>query len=898
MAGATGYLDFWGKAQAAEGAKVGWHPAAWHCLDVAACAQELLAARAGESTRLAALLGMELEEFSRLAVFLVALHDIGKFSRGFQILAPEFWPESALGPCPPEGERHPGVHWQISYEILAGRLRGHVLKRFGLGDYEDVQPLLRAVSGHHGRPPSGNEDIYESQLCDRSVATARGFFDALFDLFQPPTPAFLEDETAQKRLSFWLAGLTVAADWLGSNQSIFRYEPPHGSLAEYWQQKALPRAREALYAAGLRAVPPVQNASLQTLFGIADARPMQAKMADLLLPAGPMLAIIEDATGAGKTEAALLLAARMMAAGKASGLYFALPTMATANAMFARLGQHYRNLFAPDADGKARPSLALAHGRRELQQDWFAAITPPDDARPSFTDENAETAAQCARWIADDRRKAFLAQIGAGTIDQALLAVLPSKFQCLRLWGLADRIIIVDEAHAYDAYMSKELETLLAFHAATGGSAIILSATLPGQKRAELIAAFRKGLGGRGGETPQDAVPFSDKPYPLVTIAERDHVREISGIKPAAHSVRSVEVQRLGRLEEALDAIEKAAAKGAAVAWIRNAVDDVIEAVALLRARGLKADLFHARFAMGDRQEIEKEQVTRFGKNGTEAARHGRVLVASQVIEQSLDLDFDLMISDLAPIDLLIQRAGRLWRHMDKRPEASRPVEGPRLLVLSPDPGDVRDENWLFAMGHKGAHVYPNHALLWRSAKILFDKGGFAAPDDLREMIEYVYADLQEAESPAVLKPKDEEAEGAIWGDRSSASFNLLQLKDGYVSAGSWLEEDAVHTRLGEPTRTIRLARIEGDALRPLCEDAKGKSSWPLSEISVPEKWLVGADISPQWAGAIEQIRQSWPKWQRGLLITPLDENGNLLLDYPAGLQPLHYDENGLKRLP
>jgi CRISPR-associated endonuclease/helicase Cas3 len=191
----------------------------------------------------------------------------------------------------------------------------------------------------------------------------------------------------------------------------------------------------------------------------------------------------------------MILAHRLMAAGCANGFYVALPTEATANAMWERLGGVFRRLFAADA----APSLVLAHGRRALHkgfQDSVVDHAAQADARNGAAAGDGErpSSAECADWIADDRRKAFLADVGAGTIDQALLAILPVKHQSLRLWGLADRVLIIDEAHAYDAYMTRELETLLEFHTALGGSSIILSATLPITLRRKFVEAFRKGV--------------------------------------------------------------------------------------------------------------------------------------------------------------------------------------------------------------------------------------------------------------------------------------------------------------------------------------------------------------------------------------------------------------------
>jgi CRISPR-associated endonuclease/helicase Cas3 len=350
--------------------------------------------------------------------------------------------------------------------------------------------------------------------------------------------------------------------------------------------------------------------------------------------------------------------------------------------MFGRLSASYRRLFAPGTD----PSVVLVHGRRDLCE-GFRSL-PRELAYDDHCDEKSDdpseitASAFCADWIARSNKQAFLAQMGAGTVDQALLAILPARHQALRLWGLVDKVLVIDEAHAYDAYMNKELETLLGFHAALGGSVIVLSATLPALKRHALIDAFRKGL---GSEEPWSSCKSA---YPLVTIAAVRSVEE-HPISLRESLAREVAVRRIGDLTEAHAAVFEAACKGAAVALIRNTVDEAVASHAeLASAFDGETLLFHARFAMTDRLAIEERVLEKFGR-APKIARRG-ILVATQVIEQSLDLDFDLIVTDLAPIDLLIQRAGRLWRHMDQRPESARPrisePNGPTLLVLSAEP--------------------------------------------------------------------------------------------------------------------------------------------------------------------------------------------------------------------
>jgi CRISPR-associated endonuclease/helicase Cas3 len=226
------------------------------------------------------------------------------------------------------------------------------------------------------------------------------------------------------------------------------------------------RAEQALAGKGLLAPKPIAAPSLLQIAPRVSAtpRPSQSLAQSLGLADGPQLIVIEDATGSGKTEAAILLAARLLSEGRAEGLYIALPTMATANAMHQRLAGVVNRLFEESGEGRARPSLILAHGRAAL-----AGAIAGLDARP-LGDGESSTARVCNDWIADDRRRAFFADVGAGTIDQAFLAVLPKKHLTLRQYALAGKILIVDEAHCFDAYMKEELGALLHLHAMNGGS--------------------------------------------------------------------------------------------------------------------------------------------------------------------------------------------------------------------------------------------------------------------------------------------------------------------------------------------------------------------------------------------------------------------------------------------
>ncbi|MCY3756108.1 MAG: CRISPR-associated helicase Cas3', partial [Acidobacteria bacterium] len=529
---------------------------------------------------------------------------------------------------------------------------------------------------------------------------------------------------------------------------------------------------------------------------------MQAAVKEIGLPDGPVLALIEDATGSGKTEAALILASRMMAAGKGNGFFFALPTMATSNAMLGRLEAVAPRMF----DG--RPSLALTHGRAGMNE-LFRQILGRDGSDPG-------AGPSCGSWLANDRRRILLADVGVGTIDQALMAVLPTRFNTLRLRALSGHILIVDEAHEFDPYMEAQLQRLLQFHAMLGGSAIVMTATLPLGMRAGYAKAFQRGLGLR---RPREV---EGRAYPMLNVIGRS----IDSVEPdpVPATCRDLAVQRLGDEEAAARLLQAGSQEGMACVWIRNSVSGAIASAMVLREAGLQVDLLHARFTVADRLKQEAAVQRCFGRDG--AGRTGRVLVATQVVEASLDLDFDLMVTDLAPIGSLVQRAGRLWRHMDLRPAAKRPVAAPLLHVLSPDPDRVDGAHWLKRVLGSGALVYPLD-VQWRTAAALFDQGVIRAPGGLRDLIERVHGD-DPKEVPEVLEGFEIETIGRRMSEAQQAFNQVLDADDSYDQPQMQrvFDDDRFPTRLGIPQVTLRLAREENGKLAPWA--GEGPLGWQL----------------------------------------------------------------------
>lgn len=795
------------------------HPAVYHMLDVAAVAEQLITP-----------FGIAAPQRDAL-VFLIALHDLGKVNEAFRRMLRK---EATGGPY---------RHWEVTEifmrkhdDLLAGFLGGKPRRR---------EIFYAAVAGHHGRPPNlqlsqayGPKDN-ALKNAGAGVVVSRAVIAAFASLWPIASLDGVTLEEAQ-RLSWWLSGLCTTADWIGSDTQWFAADPTPMPLGEYLAQARV-RAALAVGEAGLDTSPRRPG----TLFDF-PLRPMQRACVDIPLPEGPMLAVIEDETGAGKTEASLLLAQRMLAAGKGRGLFYALPTMATADAMFARTTQVVGRLF--DA-----PRVTLAHGRAGLSDDYRDII---------FRHANSPDDVTCTDWLSDSRRRSLLADVGVGTIDQALLAVLPVKFQTLRYFGLSSKILIVDEVHELgEPYIGAELAALLRMHRSAGGSAILLTATLPMAQRAQLLAVY---------EGASDSTA-----YPALTIANGVSIRDLSqetGVKG------TVQVQRLSSADAALTVIAAASAKGAACVWVRNSVDDAIAAVQDLKAAGIDAALLHARFTFYDRKRIEAEAHQRFGKDGK--GRAGQVLVGTQVLEASLDFDFDVMISDLAPMAALVQRAGRLWRHMDRRPRSNRPVQDPVLYVLSPDPAEVTDARWLQRVLGGGAYVYPL-ADQWRTADHLFEVGSVTAPSGLRALIEAVHGN-QARQVPSVLEAAEMESDGKDAAAKGHAAQNIVDFGAGYRLGGRANDDATYPTRLGEEQQILVLARRVDGALQPW---DSGPDAWAMSEVSVGRKRLARFELPDQTSAEIVAITRDWPEWKRNSQrVCQVEEDGTICAE-------VRYDE-------
>lgn len=872
---------YWGKAKPDCEDGPQYHPLPYHCLDVAACGSVLLEHQTTWLGGLSQLSGIQAEALRPWLWFLLAIHDIGKFANGFQQQRRDLQKKLQGRPVQVDiltvggGERHDTLGYVLGTKYL--------LDWLGQGSYDEdtfalLQPWLAAVTGHHGHPPKNDGSaalILRNHFPAPVLADAKQFVTDIAGLLLPdgiplPSPDFGLEERYQ-RASWLLAGLAVTADWLGSNTLWFRYREPVYPLAKYWHDIALPKARKAVEESGLVPATASSFTGIRTLFPkIREATPLQTWAETTPIAPEPQIFVLEELTGGGKTEAALTLAARLLETGQGKSIYLALPTMATADAMFDRVRKDdgWRRFFA---DGSAQ--LALAHSADRLKLRLEEANRRDGGYGK---DEEISASRHCTAWLSDRRKKALLADFGVGTLDQALLAVLPVRHQSLRLLGLAGKVLIVDEVHACDCYMGELLVRLLSFHAALGGSAILLSATLPIAQRARYLQAFAQGAGFIAKEPKNTA-------YPLTTHMSATYWDEQRHVA-RKESARTVAVDALSDGAAAFQRLKTTVERGGCAVWVRNSVADAVQTWQGWEKTYPEhpAILFHARFALVDRLRIGKTILETFGPDSTAEDRRGRLVIATQVIEQSLDTDFDDMVTDLAPIDLVIQRAGRLQRHvrdadgnrLDEKDAIDR-RGGARLAVLMPKPVADANKDWVSKLLAKTGKVYPDHGKLWLTARWLVDEGGFELPRQARDMIEWVYADSAFDRVPDSLKDISEKADGACRAGRSVARGNLLSFGEGYSpTSQQWQDDVKTPTRLNEmATVRVRLARLVNGALVPWADTDTGME-WALSELNVPD-YLV-AQENPCMKGLVDAARQSMSDEGRYVVILVLEAGGGV----------------------
>jgi len=856
------YYKYWGKSSDDE-----FHLLVYHGLDASLVMRSWLGHNRGYVKQLSDDSIIPSDILKSILQLFAALHDAGKFSTTFQNLRPELLHRLRGLDSQKSYDSKNGRHDQLGWLLWEGNQRTPGLRQRLIDHLKSQRELTRSEElsvsnffdvfarfsfGHHGLPPQSNTLIYGALFSSSDQHAAFRFMDDLIPIFLSPESLeaiflWLEQEKPERkqalaslRLSSWrLAGAMVLSDWIASGDAFPFCETEKPLVAYIEDSQKL--ADDAFCKVGLYAATPSSLAGFGRLFpAYAETpTPLQDFCDTIELTDGAQLWVLEDVTGSGKTEASCTLASRMIKDEIATGVFVALPTMATSNAMYERMADVYRKFFSEDS----LPSLVLSHGARRLSDTFRRSYCEVSDQMNK--DGVEDSSASCSAWLADSTKKALLADVGVGTLDQVLLGSLRVRYQSLRALGMSTKALVVDEVHAYDAYMLRILETVIEHHARMGLPVILLSATLPHAILQGLCTAFFRGLGIKDSSP---VIPCSQD-FPLATKVDGEGIRRFK-VEPRPESIRSVSVAFLHSPEDVYQRILQAQEDGHCICWIRNTIRDIAESHETLKELLPEdsLDVFHSRFTLADRLEIEKRVLDTFGKESHGTKRSGKVLLASQVVEQSLDLDFDVLISDLAPIDLMIQRAGRLHRHL-RDAEGNRVEEpcdtmrpSPVLYVHSPPDPDVVSADWYKAHFSSAAHVYRDTAQLWRTKEILKQEQEIKLPDRARMLVESVYGD-DPVHSPEVFFDAEDEASGQNAAARDAADFNTIQLNNGYSRKGlPWDSEERVRTRLGDEQRTVYLARFRNGMFLPY---HSGDYGWDLSSVKVRAKSMRGEIAYP-----------------------------------------------------
>lgn len=832
------HLLFWAKTDR-KNPESEWIRPLWsHLIDVAAVAEVLWDRVLPSSFKhdAAVSLGCTEDQARSFLCFMAGMHDVGKAIPSFQYLHV------------PSRERLEAVDLKFPKRLLA-RSRdavrvhhahaSHALLRTW---YSKRSPSKETVFGqlafmlclHHSKSTamssSGRRTTDRHGETDSWGRAQLDLIDCIVDILDPYIPDGMVTTTWHSWTYLFL-GLVTYADWIASTDDENRF-PLHdgddlhaylpiarthassliGRLYIDRTASIVPRDFGEIFvdAAGLPFVPnALQQAIIDLMDGDADP--------------DPSMTIIEAPTGGGKTEASLYMALRQQVWKGGRGIYVALPTQATSNGLFPRFEQA---LSRSHRTGSFVNAL-LVHGHSNLdprQEELvrrisllgrMEAIMEEDDRHdPSPTNAIVATAS----WFLPKKRS-LLAPYGIGTIDQTLLAVMQSRFFFLRLLGLAGKTVIFDEVHAYDYYMLTLLCMLVRWLQSMGSNVIILSATLPAPTKKKLLDAW-------AGTTT--VVEGDGSHYPALTLAREDTVTIHELPKP---SPRRVHLQYLDQdtthravVERALEAYRA----GCAVAVICNTVDRSIEVFEALAneagwlvpdAQNLGSFILHSRMTHDLRSGKENGILLRFGKNH-QGDRKG-IVVGTQILEQSLDIDFDIMFSDIAPIDLLIQRAGRIHRHSHRhRPPG---YEQPTLYVVMPA-GEASDPSF-----RSIAAVY-DQAIMLGTYGLLRTIDSFESPGDIRRMIGHVYddvvskldgeSDLSRKEEKALL---DYEAMIAISGQMADKFLIHDPEHASCIMEGLPLLDDEAMEN-GMRART----RLSDSSIRVLCLHADDDGTWFL----------------------------------------------------------------------
>lgn len=707
-------------------------PVFMHLLDTEGTIRHLVDHWLPESIRKTVCEELSDGEFEKVCRFLALTHDMGKFTPVFV--------SRILAELPEIKENIEAIGWKIPLlsDFMNPEKSPHALAGAAFLQSKNCTPgIVTVVSAHHGKPLTlSNYNDLDLQMesyfynyygtTDKKDDNAQKWMDVREEWFKfALKKAGYASEGDLPNLGMpaqvLLTGLLIMADWISSNTSYFPLISTDTPDFQDIYPARVERAWRKLH------FPDSWSSScffmdydiFQNRFGFQPNEVQQAVIKAVEDTFQPGIFILEAQMGVGKTEAALAASELLAAKTGCGGLYFGLPTQATANGIFPRLKQ-----WAEQQSEASVHAIRLAHGMASLNEDYRAlfqgnAVTGEDE---KFSDLIVHS------WF-EGRKQALLANFVIGTVDQLLMAALKQKHVMLRHLGLAGKVVIIDECHAYDAYMNQYLDRTLTWLGKYGVPVILLSATLPARRRTKLVEAY---LGHQ--IENNDDMWKTCRDYPLLTWTDGDEVHK-SAITLKNTSSRKVAVCHLPD-EQIVDCLKNSLSEGGCAGIIVNTVRRAQEISSMLRRELPDKEIVvaHSHFLLPDRAEKEAMLLKRLGKKSTPEQRNGLIVVGTQVLEQSLDVDFDLMLTDLCPMDLLLQRIGRLHRHAGrKRPSM---LEKARCMILGTSGEELES----------GAKAVYGEWLLLRTRMLIPPE--IVLPDSIPELVQNTYEVPQEVLEP------------------------------------------------------------------------------------------------------------------------------------------------------
>lgn len=680
------------------------HPLVCHLIDTMEVARLLYHRFLGPGVRkeldqvFGPLTGGDREQTVQWVALLCGLHDLGKYSPAFQSLVVEAakkrFPESEHAllegcagsrPLADLDTKH-GLTTGVHFEAMLGELQAEATTKV---------VLSQVLAGHHGYFPLSGElrgrgdtragrhrkDIGNELWQDGRSAMVRELAQLTGLVFDDP--AWTEVRLSP-RAAIGLAGLTTISDWVASDTTFFPYAKEPECLDEY-RSRAATYAEQALDATGWWTWEPGERTGFAEIFG-KKPLPLQSVVEQTVEDcADAGVLVIEAPTGEGKTKTGLQAAARLAHRLGLGGLYYSTPT----KELSRQAADDVRALL--DGTGSELAVNLVYSGakteQKQLEEDTRAKARPTiDPSNTGCEDEAGEDggAFDPREWFF--RKKGLAFPVGVGTVDQALKSVIRGGHNFLGMAALSNKVVVIDEVHAYDAYTAQLVDQLMWYCGWWGSPVVLMSATLTADQRSELIEHWHAGAESR---LPLPEVSAVIAPTQWNVTWSRDTMSREFELSPVAQKRGALHVEHMDESPEVIAGLVEGLMGQSGTALVvlntrtrAKAVRDELES----RFSGVDhpPELIHFD---GDHQGKERRETqaridAHLGKNSPDE-RHA-VVVGTQVLEHGMDLDADVLVTDLCPIDLLFQRAGRLHRH--DRKDRPPHLTSPTLYVADIDP--------------------------------------------------------------------------------------------------------------------------------------------------------------------------------------------------------------------